>query len=127
MDARRLVVATLAAAIATASCTQPAYVTNYNANTVSVIDTATNKVVATVGVGTKPYAVALAPDGKHAYVLNQSTSSSVSVIDTSSNTVVVTIPVPAAGGGLTSIAVAPDGKHAYITIANPNYNNVVVI
>ena len=119
MDARRLVVATLAGPLATASCTQSAYVTNYNANTVSVIDTATNMVVATVGVGTKPIAVALAPDGKHAYVLNQSTSSDVSVIDTASNTVVATIPVPAAGGGLTSVGVAPDGKHAYVTTVNP--------
>jgi len=39
-----------------------AYVTNANDNTVSVISTASNTVVAVVAVGTKPYAVALTPE-----------------------------------------------------------------
>jgi YVTN family beta-propeller protein len=40
-----------------------AYVTNGGSNTVSVIDTAANKVVATVPVGFEPAGVAVAPDG----------------------------------------------------------------
>jgi YVTN family beta-propeller protein len=36
-----------------------AYVTNYNSNNVSVVNTATNTVVATVAVGTKPLVVAI--------------------------------------------------------------------
>ena len=36
-----------------------AYVTNYGSGTVSVIDTSTNAVIATVTVGTDPYGVAL--------------------------------------------------------------------
>ena len=47
------------------------YVTNYGSNTVSVIDTATNTVTATVTVGTNPRGVAVSPDGKKVYVANQ--------------------------------------------------------
>ena len=41
-----------------------AYITNCDSNNVSVIDTATNKVTANVPVGSEPYGVAVAPDGK---------------------------------------------------------------
>ena len=41
-----------------------AYITNYGDNNVSVIDTATNKVTATVDVGNGSYGVAVTPDGK---------------------------------------------------------------
>ena len=37
-------------------------------NTVSVIDTATNTVVATIPVGGNPFGVAITPDGTRAYV-----------------------------------------------------------
>jgi len=74
-----------------------AYVTNHDSRTVSVIDTATNTVVATVPVGLGfPNGVAVTPDGKHAYVAIGTPSlvpSSVSVIDTATNTVVATVPV----------------------------------
>jgi YVTN family beta-propeller protein len=59
---------------------------------VSVIATATNKVVATVPVGRIPFGVAVTPDGKHAYVANGG-SNNVSVLDTATNTVVATVPV----------------------------------
>jgi DNA-binding beta-propeller fold protein YncE len=51
---------------------------------VSVIDTASNTVTATIPVGRRPAAVAISPDGHHAYVTNTD-SSSVSVIDTGNN------------------------------------------
>jgi len=56
-----------------------------------VIDTATNTVVATIGVGSAPMGIAVTPDGKHAYVANFN-SASVSVIDTATNAV-ATVPV----------------------------------
>jgi YVTN family beta-propeller protein len=74
------------------------YVTNSSttSSSVSVIDTASNTVVATVGVGIGGIDitawVAFTPDGKHAYVANQS-DNTVSVIDTATNTVVATVPV----------------------------------
>jgi YVTN family beta-propeller protein len=57
-----------------------AYVANFGANHLSVIDTARNTVAATILVGTGPLAVALAPDGRHAYVANYG-SNDVSVIE----------------------------------------------
>jgi YVTN family beta-propeller protein len=68
-----------------------AYVTNRGSNSVSVIDTASNTVVATIPVGAFPEGVAITPDGTRAYVTNE--SNTVSVIDTATNTVVATIPV----------------------------------
>jgi YVTN family beta-propeller protein len=88
-----------------------AYVTNRtSAGTVSVIDTATNTVVATVGVGSFPLSVAVTPNGQRAYVTNQS-SNNVSVIDTATNAVVATVPVGLAPKG---VAITPDGKLAYV-------------
>jgi YVTN family beta-propeller protein len=76
------------------------YVTNAASDTVSVIDTATKKVVATVPVGENPFSVAVTSDGKHAYVTN------VSVIDTASNTVAVTVPV---GSHPVGVGIVPPG------------------
>ena len=44
--------------------------TNSANNTVSVIDRATNTVVATVPVGITPQGIAVTPDGAFAYVAN---------------------------------------------------------
>ena len=44
------------------------YVANGGSANVSVIDTATNTVLATVPVGTNPRSIAVTPDGKRAYV-----------------------------------------------------------
>ncbi len=74
------------------SLAQNAYITNYGSNTVSVIDTATNTVTATIPVGIDPYGVAVTPDGSKVYVANVG-SNTVSVIDTATNTVTATIPV----------------------------------
>src|SRR5262249_2472268 len=73
---------------------------NFASNTVSVIDTATNKVTATIAVDNGPVGVAVHPAGTRVYVVN-SGSDTVSVIDTATNTVTATIPVglnPAAFG-----------------------------
>src|SRR5437870_480462 len=48
---------------ATAQAQTRAYVTNSISNSVSVIDTATNTVVATIPVGFEPVGVAITPDG----------------------------------------------------------------
>lgn len=45
---------------------QTAYVSNNSSNTVSVLDTATNTVVAAVPVGSRPHGVAVSPDGTRA-------------------------------------------------------------
>ncbi len=98
-----------------------AYVTNADSKSVSVIDTATNTVVATVGVGNHPTAVTVSPDGTRAYVTN-SASKSVSVIDTKTNAVLATIGV---GKKPTAVTVSPDGARAYVT--NTDSRSVSVI
>ncbi|MGR3935553.1 IPT/TIG domain-containing protein [Streptomyces sp. BRA346] len=86
-----------------------AYVTNEGSSDVSVIDTATNTLIATVPVVYFPRGVAVAPNGR-AYVANFG-ANVVSVIDTTSNTVITTIPV---GLSPFQVAVAPNG-HVYVT------------
>jgi YVTN family beta-propeller protein len=98
-----------------------AYVTNRSTGNVSVIDTSTNAVVATVPVGGAPIAVAITPNAAFAYVTNLSTDK-VSVINTSTNTVVATVPV---GDGPQGVAITPDGALAYVT--NSGSNSVSVI
>jgi YVTN family beta-propeller protein len=83
----------IALAASPAAAAPFAYVANISSDTVSVIDTGTNTVVATVavGAGNGPFGVAVTPDGKHAYVTDVY-SSNVSVMDTASNAVVATVP-----------------------------------
>lgn len=64
-----------------------AYVTNFNDDTVQVIETATNSIVATIPVGDQPYGVAVSPDGGQVYVTKRS-SNTVSVLN------VPTAPLP---------------------------------
>lgn len=86
------------------------YSANYDNDTVSAIDTATNQVVGSpIGVGVGPYAMAVTPDGKTLYVGN-STGEDITVIDTQTNQVVTTIPT---GYSAASMAVSPDGKTLY--------------
>jgi YVTN family beta-propeller protein len=47
---------------------QSAYVANQNGNSVSVINTVTNTVAATIPVGSLPRIVTVSPDGTRAYV-----------------------------------------------------------
>src|SRR5438105_163041 len=98
-----------------------AYITNRDANTVSVIDTVSNTVTATVTVGGSPNGVAVTPDGAHVYVANGS-DGTVSVIATATNTVSATVTV---GEDPVSVAVTPDGAHAYV--ANTHAGTVSVI
>jgi YVTN family beta-propeller protein len=70
----------------------PAYITNYESNNISVIDTVTNKVTATVPVGAGPEGVAVSPDGQKVYVTNNDDNTT-SVIDTATNTVTATVDV----------------------------------
>lgn len=96
-----------------------AYVANALSNTVSVIDTETNQVVATIPVGQTPVGVVFSPDGTKAYVTNNGndTGGSISVIDTATNTVVATVPV---GGSTDFSAITPDGKKLYVPSGRDN-------
>src|SRR5258708_18014440 len=66
---------------------QNAYITNLGPYTVSVIDTATDTVIATIlPVGLVPFGVAVSPDGSKVYVTNSvSPTGTVAVADTTTN------------------------------------------
>jgi YVTN family beta-propeller protein len=76
------------------------FVVNHGDGTVSVLDTATNLVVATVTVGSEPAGAAVAPTGGRAYVTNQAATGTVSVIDTAVICVVASVTVGARASGV---------------------------
>ena len=90
------------------------YVTQRDAGTVLVIDTATNDVIDTITVGGAPALVAISPDGTTLYVGMgaDSMTDTVAVIDTATNTVITTVSVGAPAG---LVWVSPDGTRVYVT------------
>lgn len=94
-----------------------AYIANNGADNVTVINTTTRNIVTHIPVDSRPYGVAVSPDGRRVYVVNTKDADSrarpgtVSVIDATTNTVI---------GGYTveeiaaAIAVNPNGKAAYV-------------
>jgi YVTN family beta-propeller protein len=78
---------------------------------VSVIDATKNSVVATIGVHQRPYFIAVAPDGRRAYVPN-SGSNTVSVLDLDARR---QIAAAATGEGPGVARVSPDNRTLVVT------------
>ena len=97
-----------------------AYVSIYNAdltiNAVAVLDTRTTKLIDTVAVDTKPYALAVTPDQKFVYVPSHD-AEVIDIIDTADNTVIKSIPVAKNPHWVTFDA---DGTFAYIANHDSN-------
>lgn len=89
-----------------------AYVGNFKDNTVSVIDTATSAVVATVPVAAGPHGMGATPDGRTVYVSGDG-SSMVSVIDAATDKVTQTIEVGKSPHG---VALTPDGRLLVVAV-----------
>jgi YVTN family beta-propeller protein len=87
-----------------------AYVTNTAADLVTVINTLTDEVSATIAVGPSPTRAAVARDGARVYVANTG-GNSISVIDAVTNAVVATIPTI---NSPTAVAVTPNGAEVYV-------------
>jgi YVTN family beta-propeller protein len=81
------------------------YVSNGRGGTVSVIDVATDSILASVPVGARPWGIALLPDGSKLFSANGS-SNDVSVLDTQRLEVTTRIPVGKIPWGV-AIARAP--------------------
>jgi YVTN family beta-propeller protein len=92
-----------------------AYIANGTSNSVSVINTTTNQVVATIPMGTFtfPAYVSVSPDGSRIYVTDIN-SNSISVIDAATNTVLSTT----GGDAGSTLVVSPDGSRVYM-VAGP--------
>jgi YVTN family beta-propeller protein len=88
------------------------YVPDYGSGQVSVIDTATAAVTATIQVGADPHSAAVSPDGSTVYVTDAG-SGTVSVINTATETLSSTFSVGPAPHGI-ALAVAPTGGSAYV-------------
>lgn len=89
-----------------------AYVGNFKDNTVSVVDTASLSVVATIPVAEGPHGMLLSPDGGTLYVSGDG-SSTVSVVDTGTDRVTRTLTVGRAPHGL---AQTPDGQRLLVAV-----------
>lgn len=101
--------------IAHAAAQTFAYVPNSTSNDISIIDAATNSVIATLPGGQLPFEAAAAPDGKRVYVANR-VSADLTVIDTTTNTVETTITVGQQPGDIIiGVAVSPDSASAYVS------------
>jgi YVTN family beta-propeller protein len=95
-----------------------AYVTNPGNNTVSVIKTATNKIVRTISDPSfnEPLDLAITPDGTKVFVVNLN-SSTVSVISTATNKVIANYVLPdCAPANPLGIAISSDGETAIVVV-----------
>nr|MDP2192471.1 cytochrome D1 domain-containing protein [Rhodoferax sp.] len=138
-------ISVLAAAGSAFSATGKVYVADEEANTVSVIDAASFKMIRSIPVGQGPHNVQVAPDGKVVWVTNNGEpgkadakmpnagmpkaehgamtgAGAVWAIDTATDTVVAKVPV---GMHPAHVVVAPDGRYAYV--ANGGDNTVSVV
>ena len=98
------------------------YVTNKGGTTVSVIDTATNKVVQTIGGIEVPESARFSPDGKWVYV-TQSAENFLNVVERATGTIIKRIPL---SGHANDLAVTPDGKYVLVCIATtPGYVDII--
>src|SRR5512135_1838222 len=89
----RGLLALCAPVLACAAAAAPvAYVPNEGSGTVSVIDTATDRVTGTLKIGTKPRGIAAAPGGTRIFVSDQP-SGTLIVYDVASRTEVARTPV----------------------------------
>ena len=97
------------------------YVANFNSGDISVIDSATNKVISTIQVGSSPNALEYNPSNGNMYVAN-SESGDISVIDSATNKVISTVET---GDNLQNLVYNPSNGNIYV--ANENSNDVSLI
>ncbi|MGJ7611982.1 MULTISPECIES: plastocyanin/azurin family copper-binding protein [unclassified Variovorax] len=108
-----VVLCALAASAAPAFAAGPkAYVGNFKDSTVSVIDTGTERVVATVPVAAGPDGIVVAPGGRSVFV-SGSGASAVSEIDAATDRVTRSIDV---GKGPQGLAMTTDGKWLLVAV-----------
>jgi YVTN family beta-propeller protein len=98
-----------------------AYASNEGSGTVSRIDTATDRVTATITTGGKPRGIALSLDGTKLYLSDQEANALV-VVDTAQKKQVAKVPL---GDSPEAIYLSPDGK--WLSAAIEENNEVVIL
>ena len=98
-----------------------AFVTNAGDNSVSVVDLASNTVIATIGTGRYPHGLRPSPDGRQLFVANVQ-DGSLSVIDTEALVELTRIPV---GRAPVQVGFTPDGALVYASLRDENRVAVV--
>lgn len=88
------------------------FVTDSEADTVSVVDVAGGRIVKAIGTGRYPHGLRLSPDGRELYVANVE-GGSVSVIDVPTLAEVARIPV---GKAPVQVGFTPEGTRVYVSL-----------
>jgi YVTN family beta-propeller protein len=101
--------------------TKKVYVANEYSNTVSVLDTETDKVKSSIKVGIFPYGIDINPLNNRVYVTNRG-SNTVSVIDGSINSKLADITV---GKSPVGVVVNPSANWIYVTNLNDGTISVI--
>jgi YVTN family beta-propeller protein len=112
------------AADAATNCNPCVYVSNQRSTSVSVIDGATNKVIANIPAGQIPQGLAVNPAGTRLYVSTHGTAQVglVTVIDTVNYKIVTNIKV---GTNPTGLAVNPAGTRLFVLNSGDNTLSVI--
>jgi len=111
----------VATVTATSTNANLAYIPNSSTGNVSVVSTLSNKIVATIPVGSSPGGITFSADGSTGYVANAG-SNNVSVINTASNSVIATTMV---GNYPIGLALSTDDTRLYV--ANALSSSISVI
>ena len=101
------------------------YVANYHDDTVSVIDSVTHEIVATIAVSDGPQSIAVNTSTNRIYVGNGLPPTSLSVIDGATRTVIGTIPLGLSFLAGIGLAVNSDTDRVYVTSMLDNAVGVV--
>ena len=103
-----------------------AYISNYDGDSVSIMDTTSDTITGTVmdtnNTFVGPNGIAITPDGNRAYVCNDS-NNTVSIIDIDTNTVTGTVTSSSQLSSPGQITITSDGKTAYVT----NWGNTISV
>ncbi|HEY0139773.1 MAG TPA: cytochrome D1 domain-containing protein [Thermoanaerobaculia bacterium] len=98
------------------------YVSNERDGTIEVIDTATDRIVATTRVGNRPRGMALAPDGKRLYIAvswwrdgKRPRTGNEAIVALDTKTRKVTRAYTAGGTDPECVAITADGRHLYLS------------
>src|SRR3954468_18103824 len=93
-----------------------AYVPNEKSGTVSIIDTATDKVTGEIKAGEKPRGIAVSPDGKFLYVSDQP-QRALNVIDIGKKAIVAKIEL---GESPEGVGISSDGRWVVVAVEESN-------